>query len=128
MPKTYLTSDWHSGEQPTPNTHFFLRPRTTVLMVAEWFEQCREVSRRKTLLSSSAMSGSRLVSWQYMGDCPPATKFLSLATKNTPARTSTRPRSWLKINDLVSLILSLKVQWWKSLVGITFSRTNQQIV
>jgi len=50
MAKKYLTSDWHIGEKSTPNTHSFLRPRPTELMVAEWMKQCREMVQGADIL------------------------------------------------------------------------------
>lgn len=50
MPKIYLTSDWHIGEQPTANTHSFLRPRATDVMVPTWLSQCRELLREEDTL------------------------------------------------------------------------------
>ena len=43
MGKIYLTSDWHVGEQQTPNTHSFLRPRPTEEMIPIWLEQCNRI-------------------------------------------------------------------------------------
>jgi calcineurin-like phosphoesterase family protein len=39
----YFTSDWHVGEDQLPNTHSFLRPRPTELMVEEWIQHCHAV-------------------------------------------------------------------------------------
>lgn len=42
MGKLYFTSDWHVGEASAPNTHSFLRPRPTSVMVHEWLKECNE--------------------------------------------------------------------------------------
>ena len=81
MPKTYLTADWHSGEQPTPNTHSFLRPRTTVLMVAEWFEQCREIIREEDTLVFLGNVGITLDELAVYGRLPSCHKVLVLGDK-----------------------------------------------
>lgn len=40
MGKIWFTADWHVGEQSAPNTHSFLRPRPTEVMVEEWLRDC----------------------------------------------------------------------------------------
>ena len=39
----FFTSDWHIGEQATPNTDSFLRPRPTEVMAEEWLVQCEAI-------------------------------------------------------------------------------------
>ena len=41
-PKLFFTSDWHVSETSAPNTHSFLRPRPTSVMVHEWLKECNE--------------------------------------------------------------------------------------
>lgn len=43
MAKTFFTSDWHAGEQQLPNTHSFLRPYPTEVMIERWLQQCHEL-------------------------------------------------------------------------------------
>ena len=45
MSRFFLTSDWHIGEQSTPNTHSFLRPQPTEIMVEGWIDQCHRLIR-----------------------------------------------------------------------------------
>src|SRR3989344_918694 len=37
-----FTSDWHAGEGMTPNTHSYLRPQPTNVMISGWLKMCRE--------------------------------------------------------------------------------------
>jgi|GEM_PF-1845252 len=45
MGRAFFTADWHNGEDSAPNTHSFLRPRPTAVMVGEWLAHCNEVLR-----------------------------------------------------------------------------------
>ena len=39
----FFTSDWHVGEQATPDTHSFLRSKPTEVLAEEWLEQCHKL-------------------------------------------------------------------------------------
>lgn len=39
MGKLFFTSDWHAGEPQAPNTHSYLRPYPTEVMLTKWFTQ-----------------------------------------------------------------------------------------
>ena len=43
MGNIFLTADIHIGEAQTPNTHSFLRPKPTPVMVEELVEQCHKL-------------------------------------------------------------------------------------
>lgn len=43
MAKVFFTSDWHAGEQQLPNTHSYLRPYPTEVMIERWLQQCHEL-------------------------------------------------------------------------------------
>lgn len=43
MAKVFFTADWHAGEQQLPNTHSFLRPYPTEVMIERWLQQCNEL-------------------------------------------------------------------------------------
>lgn len=81
MAKKYLTSDWHIGEQPTPNTHSFLRPRLTELLVPEWIKQCREVIQPEDTLIFLGDVGITLADLAACGDLPDCRKTLILGDK-----------------------------------------------
>ena len=81
MSRIFLTSDWHSGEQPTHNTHSFLRPRTTVLMVAQWLEQCREVIKAEDTLIFLGDLGITLDDLAMYTNLPSCHKVLVLGDK-----------------------------------------------
>lgn len=38
----YFTSDWHVGETQAPNTHSYLRPYSTEVMIEKWMKMCYE--------------------------------------------------------------------------------------
>lgn len=81
MGKAYLTSDWHSGEEPTPHTHSFLRPRATVLMVAEWLKQCREVIKQEDTFIFLGDVGITIDDLAVYRSLPPCHKVLVLGDK-----------------------------------------------
>lgn len=81
MGRTFLTSDWHSGEQSTPNTHSFLRPRTTAIMVKDWLRQCHDVITAEDTLVFLGDVGITLDDLVLYGDLPTCHKILVLGDK-----------------------------------------------
>jgi calcineurin-like phosphoesterase family protein len=81
MARKYLTSDWHIGEKPTPNTHSFLRPRPTELMVPEWIEQCRMLLQAEDTLIFLGDVGITFDDLAVCLDLPGCRKLLILGDK-----------------------------------------------
>jgi calcineurin-like phosphoesterase family protein len=79
--KKHLTSDWHVGEKPTPNTHSFLRPRMTEQMVYEWIEQCHKLIKPDDELIFVGDVGIALADLAMLRYLPPCRKILILGDK-----------------------------------------------
>lgn len=81
MAKTYLTSDWHVGEQPTSNTHSYLRPQPTKMMVSGWILQCYQLLRPEDTLIFLGDIGITLADLVIYLGLPECRKVLILGDK-----------------------------------------------
>jgi len=78
----YFTADWHIGEAQTPNTHSFLRPRPTEVMVEEWLLHCSEVLKPEDRLICLGDMILELEHFAALGALPKCqTKLLVLGDK-----------------------------------------------
>jgi calcineurin-like phosphoesterase family protein len=77
----FFTSDLHVGEAQTPNTHSFLRPRPTDVMVDELFAQCRALIAPDDTLVIVGDVGITLADLPAYRLLPPCRKILILGDK-----------------------------------------------
>jgi calcineurin-like phosphoesterase family protein len=82
----YLTADWHIGEASTPNTHSFLRPRPTAVMVPEWLQMCHDKLTPDDTLVFLGDTGITLTDVDVLGHLPPCRKILILGDKETNSK------------------------------------------
>ncbi len=100
--KYFFTSDWHNGEQQTPNTHSYLRPRPTEQMVLEWLEDVRaKVTPEDTLVFVGDL-GIQLTDYDFYTRLPKCNKILILGDKeyNNKHFTKEELLNYLADNDI----------------------------
>jgi calcineurin-like phosphoesterase family protein len=101
MAKVFFTSDWHAGEPQLPNTHSFLRPYPTEVMLERWLQQSRElITSEDDLL---VFVGDLAVQLEYLSfylRLPKCRKVLVMGDKEYANKNFTREQFVEKINEL----------------------------
>tara|TARA_B100000745_G_scaffold296983_2_gene243191 strand:- start:454 stop:1044 length:591 start_codon:yes stop_codon:yes gene_type:complete len=77
----YFTSDWHVGEQQLPNTHSYLRPHPTEVMVEEWLQQCQDLLTSEDTIVFLGDIGITLDDLRTLQRLPECHKILILGDK-----------------------------------------------
>lgn len=100
MGKYFFTSDWHVGEAQTPNTHSFLRPRPTEVMIEEWLKDLTlKITPEDTLVFVGDL-GIQLSDCEFYKRLPECNKILIFGDKEYANKNFTKEEIIIKLSDL----------------------------
>jgi len=102
----YFTSDWHAGEQQTPNTHSYLRPHPTEVMVTQWIDECHTKIKSEDILVFLGDIGITLDDLQVFTKLPDCRKILILGDKEYNNTQFTR-KDFLQRNEELSIFTNV---------------------
>jgi len=102
MGKIYFTADWHSGEPQLPNTHSFLRPYPTEVMLERWLQQCYEILQDEDLLVFVGDLAITLLDLDFYSRLPVCKKILVLGDKEYANKNFSR-------KDCLGTLIALKI-------------------
>jgi len=86
MGNKWFTADWHAGEESRLNTHSFLRPRPTGVMVKEWLADCRAKIKPQDTLVFVGDLGIQLSDLGVFRALPECERVLVLGDKETESK------------------------------------------
>lgn len=96
----YFTADWHAGEARMPNTHSFLRPHDTPVMVEMWLKQCWELLHEEDTLVFVGDLAITLDDLEVYRRLPKCKKILVLGDKEYANKNFTLEEFMKRIKEL----------------------------
>lgn len=100
MGKTYFSADLHNGEQPTPNTHSFLRPGNTNELVLQWIKQCQQTLKPEDTLVLVGDLAIQLADLDVYAQLPACRKILVLGDKEYANKNFSREECLAKLASM----------------------------